>query len=129
MCGQLTTNVIPFRDPHLDRNFKRIRAVMFVYYDLYDSFEEGTTVRRKLETHEALFLSAVEGIGRRHSQERLEAEREWATDPQAFAAIKSLSYSSEADAMEAALRSYRNECERREFDNQLDEVSQQIAAE
>lgn len=115
-------------DPYRERNHRRIRDVVRVAQELYWEREPGATTLRTLDTHEGLFLSAVQSIQRDASKERAAAEREWGGDSQALQAIFSLSYSGEADRLEAALTSYRNECERREF-GEVDEAVSLAAAE
>lgn len=103
----------------------RIRKVLSVYNDLYDAREEGSTERRKLELHEALFLSAVNAIDRESAKERADAQRVWGYRTNAYEALCNLSWRNEAAKMEAALQAYRNEQER--FENGDDEEALEAA--
>jgi hypothetical protein len=98
----------------------RINAVSAVYNDLYDAFEEGTTVRRVLETHEALFISAIDSISRASNKTIKEGFKTWG-DGAAYEALCNLTYRDQAAKMEAALASYKAICE------ELDGISSDIA--
>lgn len=86
----------------------RIKAVSRVYDDLYDARDEDGH-RRKLEAHEALFLSAVDCIGRTATKEMTEAFKVWG-DGAAYDAVCSLTYRSQAEKLEKALASYKAIC-------------------
>lgn len=113
----------------IDTQSSRINAVARVYNDLYSSVEEGTASLRKLDTHEALFISAVDCISREANRTRAEGRKTWGAGTNAYAALANLSYRSEAAKLEEALASYKAECERREgFEDECDELFD-VAAE
>lgn len=117
-------------EPHRTACLARIQAVMSVYYELYDAREEGSTVRRDLETHEALFLSACNSIGREAEKERRDGEKVWGYGTNAYAALVNLSFRQEAEKMEAALEAYKRLQEAFESGADVEEaVSHAIAAE
>lgn len=122
------TATLHFIDPSRTASIARIDAVRRVYADLYDARDEDGH-RRDLETHEALFLSAVDCILRVGSKERSDALKTWG-DGAAYDAVCNLSYRDEAAKLEAALASYKAECERRENPNEIEaEPALQLAAE
>lgn len=91
-------------------SYARVNAVMSVYNDLYDAREENSTERRKLETHEALFLSAVESIHRTTNKTLSDGLKTWG-DGAAYDALCNLTYRDQAEKMEAALANYKAICE------------------
>lgn len=105
--------------------FTRINVVMSEYNSLYDAREPNSTVRRKLDTHEALFLSAVNCIRRDFNDQRRNAEKVWGGETQAYAALENLSYREEASKLEAALASFKADCETLECG--ADEAEQAVA--
>jgi hypothetical protein len=86
----------------------RIEAVHRVYADLYDATDEDGH-RRNLEAHEALFLSAVDCIGRTSNKEMKDAFKVWGNG-KAYDAVCSLTYRSKAEKLEKALASYKAIC-------------------
>lgn len=104
--------------------FSRIRAVERIASDLYWQREPNATTLRDLDTHEALFLSAVNSIQRAADRTRNDACKTWGRDSQAYAALCNLSYREEASKLEAALKSYRAECDRLEWPDDDEAMAQ-----
>lgn len=107
--------------------YRRISRIVTFANELYSAREEGATTLRDLETHEALFLSAVNSIQSIKRKERADAGKTWGEGSAAYEALINLSYRQEAYDLEAALAAYKDECERREFpDDDADDLARDV---
>lgn len=106
-----------------------IKTVTRIATDVYDARDEDGHPR-KLETFEALFLSAVTAINRIAAKEIADGLRTWGHGA-AYQALCNLTERSQALKLEAAHAAY--ECERDRFngdyDDSIEEVALQMAAE
>jgi hypothetical protein len=123
MGPPMSATVLSFSSPNTAA-IARIDAVRRVANELYDERDEDGH-RRDLETHEALFISAVNAITRGYASERSKALQVWG-DGKAYEALCNLTYRQEASDLETALASYKAEAARR-FNDELEGVAFQMS--
>lgn len=103
----MTLHQFPSPAPHVVSAKERIEKVRKIARDLYDAREEDTNALRDLHVFEALFLSAFRIIQQKHADVRNTGRRTWGEDSCAFEALSNLSYRSEADDLDAVLKSFK----------------------